>query len=73
MDNRDDQTSFIPTAGSYMNPVNQPPPSIAPPPYDPSSPSVSSVPASAPYPVNASEKVQKPFQQAENNFQIKGF
>ena len=68
MDNRDDQTSFIPPAGSYMNPVNQPPPSTAPPPYDPSS-----VPASAPYPVDASETVQKPFQQAENNFQIKGF
>ena len=34
MDKRDDQELFIPPAGSYMNPVNQPPPSIPPPSYD---------------------------------------
>ena len=31
MDERDDQKPFIPIAGSFMNPVNQPPPSIPPP------------------------------------------
>ena len=34
MDKRDDQELFIPPAGSYMNPVNQPPPSLPPPSYD---------------------------------------
>ena len=33
MDKRDDQELFIPPAGSYMNPVNQPPPSLSPPSY----------------------------------------
>ena len=34
MDKRDDQELFIPPAGSSMNPVNQPPPSLSPPSYD---------------------------------------
>ena len=34
MDKRDDQELFIPPAGSFMNPVNQQPPSMSPPSYD---------------------------------------
>ena len=71
MDNKDDQIPFIPLAGSYTNPVNQPPPSISPPPYDSSSAPM------APYPVDAFKSEtfrEQPDSESRNkNTENKGF
>ena len=66
MDKRDDQELFIPPAGSYMNPVNQPPPPIPPPSYD----SIST--PTAPYPID-SKTNETGTQQSDKNVQNKGF
>ena len=66
MDKRDDQELFIPPAGSYMNPVNQPPPSIPPPSYD----SIST--PTAPYPIDSNTN-ETGTQQSDKNVQNKGF
>ena len=71
MDNEDDQIPFIPLAGSYTNPVDQPPPSISPPPYDESSA------PTAPYPVDVfkSETFQEQIdtESRNQNTENKGF
>ena len=68
MDNEDDKMPFIPLSGLYTNPVNQPPPSISPPPYDSSS---------APYPVDAFKSetfLEQPDSESRNkNTENKGF
>ena len=74
MDKRDDQELFIPFAGSFRNPVNQPPPSIPPPPYE--SYDAISTPT-APYPTdfNTNETVLNvsDSQQNDKDVQNKGF
>ena len=65
MDKRDEQELFIPPAGSYMNPVNQPPPPIPPPSYD----SIST--PTAPYPID-SKTNETGTQQSDKNVQNKG-
>jgi len=74
MDKRDDQEPFIPSAGSFKNPVNQPPPSIPPPPYE--SYDAISTPT-APYPTNFNTNEAllnlSDSQQNDKNVQNKGF
>ena len=71
MDNEDDKIPFIPLAGLYTNPENQPPPSISPPPYD------SSSAPTAPYPVDAftseANQEQQDSQSNNKNVQNGGF
>ena len=74
MDKRDDQEPFIPLAGagSFMNPVNQPPPSMPPPPYE-TYDSIST--PTAPYPTdfNTNETLLNDSEQNDKNVQNKGF
>ena len=71
MDKRDDQEPFIPLAGSFMNPVNQPPPSMPPPPYE-TYDSIST--PTAPYPTdyNTNETLLNDSEQNDKNVQNKG-
>ena len=72
MDKRDDQEPFIPLAGSFMNPVNQPPPSMPPPPYE-TYYSIST--PTAPYPTdfNTNETLLNDSEQNDKDVQNKGF
>lgn len=71
MDKRDDQEPFIPLAGSFMNPVNQPPPSMPPPPYE-TYDSIST--PTAPYPTDFNTNGNLlDSQRNDKNVQNKGF